>query len=170
MDDQTKTLESSATPLIKDNATAASVGKQTLSEANVNGEIANYNGRNTNEKDCICTKQQQINCKKTVSDLNGVRSPVRISELELSNQSEVNDVKSTTTKLEQAKEVVETRAGETRTTAIEYVGYENELQMEAIMALITKDLSEPYSVYTYRYFIHNWPKLCFLVSIYLLLQ
>lgn len=52
---------------------------------------------------------------------------------------------------------------------IEYVGYESELQMGAIMALITKDLSEPYSIYTYRYFIHNWPNLCFLVSILILL-
>ena len=48
---------------------------------------------------------------------------------------------------------------------IEYVAYESELQMPAIMALITKDLSEPYSIYTYRYFIHSWPQLCFLVSI-----
>ncbi|XP_064601871.1 N-alpha-acetyltransferase 30-like [Liolophura sinensis] len=45
---------------------------------------------------------------------------------------------------------------------IEYVVYESELQMPDIMRLITKDLSEPYSIYTYRYFIHNWPKLCFL--------
>ena len=45
---------------------------------------------------------------------------------------------------------------------IEYRVYENELQMPDIMALIQKDLSEPYSIYTYRYFIHNWPKLCFL--------
>lgn len=47
---------------------------------------------------------------------------------------------------------------------IEYTVYESELQMPDIMRLITKDLSEPYSIYTYRYFIHNWPKLCFLVS------
>jgi len=45
---------------------------------------------------------------------------------------------------------------------ISYVRYENESQMPDIMRLITKDLSEPYSIYTYRYFIHNWPKLCFL--------
>jgi len=45
---------------------------------------------------------------------------------------------------------------------ISYVVYESELQMPDIMKLITKDLSEPYSIYTYRYFIHNWPKLCFL--------
>ena len=47
---------------------------------------------------------------------------------------------------------------------IEYVSYESELQMPQIMKLITDDLSEPYSIYTYRYFIHNWPELCFLVS------
>ncbi|XP_042655090.1 N-alpha-acetyltransferase 30 isoform X2 [Tyto alba] len=45
---------------------------------------------------------------------------------------------------------------------IRYVRYESELQMPDIMRLITKDLSEPYSIYTYRYFIHNWPQLCFL--------
>lgn len=48
--------------------------------------------------------------------------------------------------------------------SIRYVRYESELQMPWIMRLITKDLSEPYSIYTYRYFIHNWPQLCFLVS------
>lgn len=45
---------------------------------------------------------------------------------------------------------------------IEYKEYESELQMPDIMQLIQNDLSEPYSIYTYRYFIHNWPKLCFL--------
>uniref|UniRef100_F1LC39 N-terminal methionine N(alpha)-acetyltransferase NatC n=1 Tax=Ascaris suum TaxID=6253 RepID=F1LC39_ASCSU len=49
-----------------------------------------------------------------------------------------------------------------RRRRIEIVDYENELQMADIMRLITNDLSEPYSIYTYRYFIHNWPKLCLL--------
>lgn len=49
---------------------------------------------------------------------------------------------------------------------ISYVVYKSEHQMPDIMRLITKDLSEPYSIYTYRYFIHNWPKLCFLVGIF----
>ncbi|KAG6441027.1 hypothetical protein O3G_MSEX001542 [Manduca sexta] len=44
------------------------------------------------------------------------------------------------------------------------ISYESELQMPEIMRLIQKDLSEPYSIYTYRYFIHNWPKLCFLAT------
>ena len=50
---------------------------------------------------------------------------------------------------------------------IRYVAYENELQMPLIMRVIEKELSEPYSIYTYRYFIHNWPELCFLVSAFL---
>ena len=45
---------------------------------------------------------------------------------------------------------------------ISYVRYKDETQMPPIMHLITKDLSEPYSIYTYRYFIHNWPHLCYL--------
>jgi len=45
---------------------------------------------------------------------------------------------------------------------ITYSSYKSELQMPSIMKLIQKDLSEPYSIYTYRYFIHNWPNLCFL--------
>ena len=32
-----------------------------------------------------------------------------------------------------------------------------------VMGLIEKDLSEPYSIFTYRYFINNWPSLCILV-------
>lgn len=46
---------------------------------------------------------------------------------------------------------------------LKYVEYKDERQMPLIMNLITKDLSEPYSIYTYRYFIHNWPFLCYLV-------
>lgn len=49
-------------------------------------------------------------------------------------------------------------------TPVQFMQYESELQMPMIMKIIQKDLSEPYSIYTYRYFIHNWPKLCFLVS------
>ncbi|XP_077320565.1 N-alpha-acetyltransferase 30 [Lithobates pipiens] len=48
---------------------------------------------------------------------------------------------------------------------IRYERYESELQMPDIMRLITRDLSEPYSIYTYRYFIHNWPQLCFLAMV-----
>lgn len=48
---------------------------------------------------------------------------------------------------------------------IRYVNYQSEAQMPDIIQLIQRDLSEPYSIYTYRYFINNWSKLCFLVSV-----
>ena len=47
---------------------------------------------------------------------------------------------------------------------IEFVSYQSEESLPDLTALITKDLSEPYSIYTYRYFLHNWPQLSFLVS------
>lgn len=45
---------------------------------------------------------------------------------------------------------------------IDFVPYKDEHDMPGIVELIEKDLSEPYSVFTYRYFINNWPDLCFL--------
>ncbi|KXN74724.1 putative acyltransfersase [Conidiobolus coronatus NRRL 28638] len=47
----------------------------------------------------------------------------------------------------------------------ELVHYKDESQLNEIIRLIHKDLSEPYSIYTYRYFLHNWPNLCFLAKI-----
>ena len=43
---------------------------------------------------------------------------------------------------------------------IRYVQYENETQLPHIVRLMEKDLSEPYSVYTYRYFINQWCVCC----------
>ena len=48
---------------------------------------------------------------------------------------------------------------------IEYRPYGCERHLYEIMELVSRDLSEPYSIYTYRYFIYNWPNLCFRVSI-----
>eukprot|EP00823_Brevimastigomonas_motovehiculus_P003078 TRINITY_DN183_c3_g1_i1.p1 TRINITY_DN183_c3_g1~~TRINITY_DN183_c3_g1_i1.p1 ORF type:complete len:199 (+),score=54.65 TRINITY_DN183_c3_g1_i1:45-641(+) len=44
--------------------------------------------------------------------------------------------------------------------SINYVTYSSEKQLAGIVALIEKELSEPYSIFTYRYFINNWPDLC----------
>ncbi|RKP26902.1 acyl-CoA N-acyltransferase [Syncephalis pseudoplumigaleata] len=46
---------------------------------------------------------------------------------------------------------------------VAYTVYRDERQLPAIIALLEADLSEPYSIYTYRYFIHGWPSLCFLI-------
>lgn len=45
---------------------------------------------------------------------------------------------------------------------ISYTCYQGEHQLASLTALIEKDLSEPYSIYTYRYFTNNWPDLTFL--------
>jgi hypothetical protein len=42
--------------------------------------------------------------------------------------------------------------------------YRDESQIPDIMALMSADLSEPYSIFTYRYFLAGWPKYCLLVS------
>lgn len=41
--------------------------------------------------------------------------------------------------------------------------YESESSLLPIMQLVQKDLSEPYSVFTYRYFVNRWPQLCEMV-------
>ncbi|KAJ5486975.1 hypothetical protein N7530_001275 [Penicillium desertorum] len=48
---------------------------------------------------------------------------------------------------------------------LRYVRYDNSRENEYVAAmrqLISKDLSEPYSIYVYRYFLYQWGDLCFL--------
>lgn len=47
---------------------------------------------------------------------------------------------------------------------IKYVPFDinNLLQFNTIKQLIDKDLSEPYSVWVYRYFLNQWPELVYL--------
>lgn len=50
---------------------------------------------------------------------------------------------------------------------LKYIQYSHNLEAQylpAIRALISKDLSEPYSIYVYRYFLYQWGHLCFMVS------
>ena len=45
---------------------------------------------------------------------------------------------------------------------VEYKIYSEEPQLVDLMKMIDSELSEPYSIFTYRYFLYNWPKLCIL--------
>lgn len=50
---------------------------------------------------------------------------------------------------------------------LKYVQYESSkesIYLSAIRQLISTDLSEPYSIYVYRYFLYQWGDLCFMVS------
>ncbi|KAL2613718.1 hypothetical protein R1flu_025410 [Riccia fluitans] len=51
---------------------------------------------------------------------------------------------------------------ESNSSEVTYTSYRDETQLGPIMALIDKELSEPYSIFTYRYFITLWPHLCFM--------
>ena len=49
--------------------------------------------------------------------------------------------------------------------ALRYIQYDPSRENEYLTAmrqLISKDLSEPYSIYVYRYFLYQWGDLCFL--------
>lgn len=49
---------------------------------------------------------------------------------------------------------------------LRYVSYGTEKEspfLPAIRELISKDLSEPYSIYVYRYFLYQWGHLCYMV-------
>lgn len=49
---------------------------------------------------------------------------------------------------------------------LQYVQYHSSKEstyLAAIRQLISNDLSEPYSIYVYRYFLYQWGDLCFLV-------
>jgi len=46
---------------------------------------------------------------------------------------------------------------------IDYKPYDpnnNEL-LNKMISMIASELSEPYSIYTYHYFLKNWPSLCY---------
>ena len=45
---------------------------------------------------------------------------------------------------------------------ITYLPYDGEHYLQPLVDLISVELSEPYSIFTYRYFLNNWPELAFL--------
>ena len=61
-----------------------------------------------------------------------------------------------------------TDAKELSDSDLQYVQYEpskEEQYLPAIRQLISKDLSEPYSIYVYRYFLYQWGDLCYMVPV-----
>jgi peptide alpha-N-acetyltransferase len=48
---------------------------------------------------------------------------------------------------------------------VTYSKYAGEHQLQPLSDLIELELSEPYTVFTYRFFVNNYPELCFLAHI-----
>lgn len=47
---------------------------------------------------------------------------------------------------------------------VQYHSSKESTYLTAIRQLISTDLSEPYSIYVYRYFLYQWGDLCFMVG------
>ncbi|KAF4381485.1 hypothetical protein CsatB_028316 [Cannabis sativa] len=74
---------------------------------------------------------------------------------EFLNMEETN--KNTVENQEEEEENLKFQASE-----IDYVSYGGEHHLPLIMGLVDSELSEPYSIFTYRYFVYLWPQLSFL--------
>lgn len=46
---------------------------------------------------------------------------------------------------------------------LRYELQQEKLYLDAIRELISKDLSEPYSIYVYRFFLNKWSQFCWMV-------
>lgn len=130
------------------------VVKSKSSCLSVNTEIDGSNCENLDKcelLDTSCTENVKQNCPTTAQTISSsdCKKLTQITDTLEKIQLEPGGSEQTETKLRDN---------------IKFIQYESELQMPMIMKIIQKDLSEPYSIYTYRYFIHNWPKLCFLVN------
>lgn len=55
-------------------------------------------------------------------------------------------------------------------SSIRYRQYTGESDLPHIMALVQHELSEPYVIYTYRYFLHQWYVLLRFGVIYVVLR
>ena len=45
---------------------------------------------------------------------------------------------------------------------LEFRTFETEEDLQTIISMIEKELSEPYPIYTYRFFVQKWPHLTYL--------
>lgn len=146
--------------------------------------VAGTKPKKKNRKQKNEDKVEELTKLDLCSIINGGREPVASSSRGVNTETLIDDLKDLNIDTDLINEIGcnETVENFTPTTTVQvqeveeqmkelppvdYVQYESELQMPMIMKLIQKDLSEPYSIYTYRYFIHNWPKLCFLVCLFI---
>jgi peptide alpha-N-acetyltransferase len=113
----------------------------------------------SNNEEFIINNDSYSSCKKSTSDNEESTELSELSPVEIP----ISETKSCSIEEFQVVEMLRELPDKTsETIKITYKVYESELELPSIMKLIQKDLSEPYSIYTYRYFIHNWPKLCYL--------
>jgi len=119
---------------------------------------SSQNSSSSEESNQINSATEQVNCQ-----LQDLRLNPNFDETPKSCQNDAGSEK--TQQNSMTVDSVGNRTQDLLIDSVSYAVYENELQMPDIMKLIQKDLSEPYSIYTYRYFIHNWPHLCYMARV-----
>jgi len=119
---------------------------------------SSQNSSSIEESNQINSATEQVNCQ-----LQDLRLNPNFDETPKSCQNDGGSEK--TQQNSMTVDSVGNRTQDLLIDSVSYAVYENELQMPDIMKLIQKDLSEPYSIYTYRYFIHNWPHLCYMARV-----
>ncbi|KAH9509116.1 N-alpha-acetyltransferase 30 [Bulinus truncatus] len=132
-------------------------------------EMSPIGGGCNSHSDTVISTESDKHSKQTHPTIGNIDS---VEELQLndkhmpSSETNFSEVDVLLSEIERTSLYNSTNLNENNSDSneITYEVYESERQMPDIMRLITKDLSEPYSIYTYRYFIHNWPKLCFLAK------
>lgn len=136
-----------------------------------NSATSNRKSNHETTKKGILEREHECQENGTELHCNGSSSPLNHPSNQTSTENEVSTELSelsaeTSQPSKSPPKVLELETVEIQrddeTFRLTYKVYESELELPSIMKLIQKDLSEPYSIYTYRYFIHNWPKLCYL--------
>ncbi|XP_030380302.1 N-alpha-acetyltransferase 30A [Scaptodrosophila lebanonensis] len=82
-------------------------------------------------------------------------------EAKISVEDEKASIDSESEIIESSKNDELMKEGTQSIPQIDYSDFREESQLLSVKGLIDRELSEPYSIYTYRYFIYTWPHLCF---------
>jgi hypothetical protein len=65
--------------------------------------------------------------------------------------------------MQQSSAMRYSQAGSDQLKFVQYDIQQEAKYLDPIRTLISKDLSEPYSIYVYRYFLYQWARFCFMV-------
>lgn len=120
---------------------------------------------NSNEMDGNATLENPITISSPSVECNGIvitNSSLREAQRSMRNDSYSSESSTSSEFAFDGRTPATVATIQSDEIVVDIKEYVNELQMPDLIRVIQKDLSEPYSIYTYRYFIHNWPKLCFL--------
>jgi N-alpha-acetyltransferase 30 len=140
-----------------------------MSKKSKSNKKKNDNNNNNNKKD---DNQTVTTTTTTTAIIEEEKKDEKIDTLiektesltinENENENDINNNNNNNNNIVQS--IWKDNEGEEIMADFEFVNYQGEHQLKDIMDLVGEDLSEPYSIFTYRYFLNNWPHLCFIAN------